>query len=129
MIRAWVELRGAVSALVLLGIVARLLMPLTTTARIERATFDRLLAGVMCLPSGQPAPIGQDAPNPAKVGHCPLCRLPESTHHPGPAPVAQPVPRWSSAPVAIAARSVVSLRPPPRGPPPARAPPAFQTLG
>lgn len=129
MIPGWAALRGAVSALVLLGFVARLVLPFGANAAIERAAFETLLAGAVCSASGQPAPDEQGEPSLADAGHCPLCRLPEADDHPGPAPRAIGAPRWITAPMVAATADPTPRRPPPRGQPPARAPPAFPTLG
>lgn len=127
--RAWAELRGPVSALVLLGIVARLLLPLPAFAAVERAAFDALLRSSLCLPSGQPGPSGHDtAPEAAPAGHCPLCRLPDGAWAPPPAAfVQQPVPAMLEQDAPPARQCAVV--PPSRGPPPARAPPMPPTIG
>lgn len=127
--RAWADLRGPVSALVLLGIVARLLLPMPAFAAAERAAFDALLRSSMCLPSGQPGPSGdEDAPHAAPAAHCPLCRLPDGAWAMPPDAVAiRPVAGWLEQADPPGRPSV--LVPPSRGPPPARAPPASPTIG
>lgn len=128
MTRAWAALRGPVSALVLLGIVTRLLLP--AVAAVERAAFGALLRSALCLLPGQPGPAEEgQAPHAAPAGHCPLCRLPDGVwalpaadavlNQPGRVTLDQArAPGGQSVPV-----------PPSRGPPPARAPPTPPTIG
>ncbi len=129
MIRVWAELRGAVGALVLLGLIARLLMPLAAAAEIERVAFDAGLKAAMCLPSGLPASNDQDRTPSAKGGHCPLCRLPDAAEPPPPAVLTLPAAAWALTSLAPSITERQPLRPPPLGPPPARAPPAFPNIG
>lgn len=127
--RAWAELRGPVSALVLFGIVARLLLPLPAFAAMERAAFDTLLRSSLCLPSGQPGPSGDEgAPHAAPATHCPLCRLPDGAWAPPPdaAPIPPVLGRLEQA--RPPGRPPVPV-PPSRGPPPARAPPVSPNIG
>ncbi len=127
--RAWAELRAPVSALVLLGIVARMLLPLPAFAAVERAAFDALLRSSLCLAFGQPGPAEEEqAPHAAPAGHCPLCRLPDGAWTPPPAAfVQQPVPAMLEQDAQPARQYAVV--PPSRGPPPARAPPTPPNIG
>lgn len=128
--RAWAELRAPISTLVLLGILARLLLPLPALAAVERASFDRMLRAALCLPSGQP-PVegGSHAPDLTEGGHCPLCRLPDSALAPPPDGIALPPPGWARLPAAQPPAARGPALSPPRGPPPARAPPIAPNLG
>lgn len=124
----WNELRGAISVLVLLGLVARLLMPLGAFAATQRAAFDLALQGQLCLNSGLPAPDDTtDGPRPARGDHCALCRLPDALGLPPPF-VRLPEPRLLAAPAVALVQEEWILTPPARGPPPARAPPILPTL-
>lgn len=125
--QVWAELRGAVAALVLLGLVARLLVPLAHAAGSERAAFDAMVQASLCLPSGLPPAAGDDGTRLSTGGHCPLCRLPDALDHPVAPPLALPGMSWVAISIVVATAAL--LRPSPRGPPPARAPPAFPTLG
>jgi hypothetical protein len=128
--RAWAELRGPISALVLLGIVARLLLPLPAFAAVERAAFDTLLRSALCLPSGLPGPAeGDKAPEAAPAGHCPLCRLPDGAWVTPPQGVIAHRPVWVALELAHPPREPSVVLPPSRGPPPARAPPTTPTIG
>ena len=126
----WRALRGPVSALVLLGMVARLLAPLPVFAAMDRAAFDAMLRATLCLPSGLAAPDAPDqAPDAAEVTHCPLCRLPDAVDAPPATPVVLPMPAWAPLAAPRAALAGASPLPPARAPPPARPPPAAPTLG
>lgn len=128
--RAWVELRAPISTLVLLGILARLLLPLPALAAVERASFDRMLRAALCLPSGQPPAEDADhAPDLAEGGHCPLCRLPDGALAPPPGGRALAPPGWARLPAAQPPAVRGLALSPPRGPPPARGPPSAPTLG
>ncbi len=124
----WGELRGAISVLVLLGLVARLLMPLGAFAATQRAAFDLAWQGQLCLNSGLPAPDDtKDGPRSARGNHCALCRLPDALGLPPPF-VRPPEPRFLAVPAAMPLREAWTLTPPACGPPPARAPPILPTL-
>lgn len=126
----WRALRGPISALVLLGMLARLLAPLPAFAAMDRAAFDAMLRATLCLPSGLPAPEApEQAPDATAVPHCPLCRLPDAADAPPPAPLALPMPAWTMLAAPRAAVAGASPLPPARAQPPARAPPAAPTLG
>lgn len=128
--RAWAELRGPISALVLLGIVARLLLPLPAFAAVEREAFNALLRSALCLPSGLPGPAeGDKAPEAAPAGHCPLCRLPDGAWAPPPQGAVANRPVWGALEQARPLRAPSIVLPPSRGPPPARAPPGSPTIG
>lgn len=129
--RLWHELRLAVSALVLLGLAARLLAPLPALAAFERSAFDAALHAALCLPSGLPTPDQPDqAPEAATAGHCPLCRLPDALDAPVPAPVvALPGPCWAGPVRHHPLTADAAPRLSPHGPPPARAPPVSPTIG
>lgn len=128
--RIWAELRAPVSALVLLGIIARLLLPLPAFAAVERSAFDALLRSSLCLSSGQPGPAEEEqAPHAAPAGHCPLCRLPDGAWALPPADAVLNQPAWVSLEQARPPGRRLVLSPPPRGPPPARAPPTPPNIG
>jgi hypothetical protein len=123
--RAWHELRGPVSALVLLAILARLLLPLPALAAVQLAHLDTIVRTTLCLPSSEAAPSDEeDSPTFAAGGaHCPLCRLPDAD------PILPPdlpivsVPTWAVTVRHDPVSEPPAARPFPRGPPPARAPP------
>jgi len=128
--RVWAELRAPVSALVLLGIIARLLLPLPAFAAVERSAFDALLWSSLCLPSGQSSPVeDEQSPHAAPAGHCPLCRLPEGAWSTPPADVVLNKPVWLALEQARPPVGQRLLVPPFRGPPPTRAPPTPPTIG
>jgi hypothetical protein len=128
--RVRAELRGPISALVLLGIIARLLLPLPAFAAAERAAFDSLLRSALCLPSGQSGPVeDEQSPHAAPAGHCPLCRLPEGAWSTPPADVVLNEHAWLALEQARPPVGQRRLVPPFRGPPPARAPPTPPTIG
>jgi len=128
--RARAALRAPVAALVLLGIVARLLMPLPAFAAMERAAFDALLRSSLCLSSAQPGPAEDEpAPHAAPAGVCPLCRLPDGAWSVPPTGVIVDQPLRAMLDQACApGRNAIVVRPS-RGPPPARAPPTHPTIG
>lgn len=128
--RAWAELRGPVSALVLLGIVARLLLPLPALAAVERAGFEAMLRAALCQPSGLPAP-GEDEGErgSAPDGHCALCRLPDAAGGPPPTGAAFAAPGWTRIERCLPGARLPVAAPSARGPPPARAPPAAPPIG
>lgn len=130
MSRVWAELRAPVSALVLLGIIARLLMPLPAFAAVERSAFDALLRSSLCLPSGQSGLAEEEqAPHAAPAGHCPLCRLPDGALALPPTSAGLNQPAWVSLEKARPAGRQLVLGPSSRGLPPARAPPTPSILG
>lgn len=118
--RAVAELRAVVSALALLGILARALLPATAwTIPVPAVT-----AAVLCLPSGLPAPDGETTPSKAHAdAACPLCRLPDDAALPGAAYRPSAEVAWTPASRVSVPEAVGAPRPPPRGPPPVRAPP------
>lgn len=118
-------LRGPLSALVLLGMFARLLLPLPALAGAGLAAFDTMARATLCLPSGKAVPDADGAPAAVAGGaHCPLCRLPDADlWHPTTHSLL-PTPAWAAHAVPVAAATAQLAPPLPRGPPPARAPPS-----
>lgn len=118
--RAWRELRGPASALVLLGLLARLLLAMPALAM---SASDGQVGGPLCLSFAQPLPKEAPTATPAE-DHCALCRLPEAIGMLPPDPPALAWPGWTrlSAPPIRPAHLEAPWRV--RGPPPARAPPA-----
>jgi hypothetical protein len=128
--RAWKELRGPVSALVLMTMLARLLLPLPALAATQVSFIDTLVRATLCLPSGEAPPTGETSPAFASGGaHCPLCRLPEADPVLPPDLPVLPVSAWTEAVRHDPVRKPPSARPFPRGPPPARAPPLSAVPG
>ncbi|MBY0333010.1 MAG: hypothetical protein K2X49_20310 [Acetobacteraceae bacterium] len=118
--RVVAELRAVVSALALLGILARALLPATAWA----APVPAVAPAVLCLPSGLPAPEGDTTPAEVRAdGACPLCRLPDDAALPGAVRRPSAEVTWTSASRVSVPEAVAASHPPPRGPPPARAPP------
>jgi hypothetical protein len=128
--RAWAELRAPISALVLLGLLLRVMAPMPLQAAAGQAAFDAMLRATLCLPSGLPAPDApEQTPDAEAASHCPLCRLPDAADAPPPAPPVLPMPAWTTTAAPRAAFAGASPLPPARASPPARAPPAAPTLG
>jgi hypothetical protein len=118
------ELRGPVSALVLLGILARLLLPLPALAGAGVVALEAAARATLCAPSGEAALDPDDAPAAVPGGaHCPLCRLPDADPWQPATPPALPSPAWDFRPAPVAAPAASLTPGAPRGPPPARAPP------
>lgn len=117
---AWRELRGPVSALVLLGLLARLLLAMPALAM---SAAGGQVASPLCLSFAELRPKEAPAATPAE-DYCALCRLPEATGIPPPVPLALAWQGWTrlSEPSILPAHLEAPWRV--RGPPPARAPPA-----
>lgn len=118
------ELRGPVAALLLLGILARLLLPLPALAGAGLGAIEAAARATLCLPSGEAAPGPDDTPAAVPDGaHCPLCRLPDADPWAPSALPALPSPAWNLRPPPIVVPTTRLTPAAPRGPPPARAPP------
>lgn len=127
--RVWGAVRGPVSAMLVIAILARLLLPLPALAKNEAAVFDAARRITLCLPSGKPVPgDGEEIPEVMEGVHCLLCRLPDADLGAPPDLRMLPEPAWTVTVPMVPDRQSPSAKPLPRGPPPARAPPVLLIL-